>query len=173
MSVAAANKATSHAWATARLAIQARRFIGWQGLPPGCTAHALFGVGAGARWGEQQLGTHFQPARSHLLDIDGYDRAMTYVRNGAVALFDGMNPSLDGGWQALSDDLGTPEATLDWIHARTIMPGGERVYSSRGITILLNPDNDFVVYVSLYVPVTVDEYIERLQPNREKRLSKP
>jgi len=108
-----------------------------------------------------------------LLEISGYDRAMVYVRNGAVALFDGMNPSLDGGWQALSDDLGAPEATLDWIHASTTMSGGERVYSSRGITILFNPDNDFVVHVSLYVPVNVDEYIERLQLNRDKRQHKP
>jgi hypothetical protein len=154
----------------ARRAIEARHFIGWRGLPPGCTPDTLFGMALDSQWGEMPLGNSFEQARSRLLEIGGYYRPLAYVRDGAVAMFDGTNPTLDGGWKALSDDLGTPEASLDWIHGTVGMPGGEKVYASRGITIFLNPENEFVVHVSVYVPTTVNEYNERLRLNREKRL---
>ena len=49
------------------------------------------------------------------------------------------------------------------------MPGGELVYANRGLTIFLNPENRVVVYVTAYAPTTVDEYVLRLRPAREKR----
>ena len=153
----------------ARKAIEARRFIGWRGLPAGCTPDALFGVSLDGQWGELPLGENFEQARSRLLDVGGYYRPMTYVRDGNVVMFDGMNPTLDDGWTRLSDSLGQPEATLDWVHGTVGMSGGERVYASRGITVFLNPENDFVIHISVYVPTTVEEYIKRLRLNREKR----
>jgi hypothetical protein len=153
----------------ARKAIEAHRFIGWRGLPSQCAPDALFGVPLDERWGELQLGTSFEPARSRLLDIDGYYRPMAYVRGVCVVMFDAMNPVLDGGWGALSADLGRPDATQDWVHATTAMPGGVRIYASKGVTIFLNPRNDFVIHVSLYAPATVEEYITRLLVNWEKR----
>lgn len=154
----------------ARTAIEARRFIGWRGLPSGCSPAALFGVALDASWGELPLGPHSAPARSRLLEISGYYRPLAYVRDGVVVMFDGMNPALEGGWAALSNDLGPPEARLDWIHGPVNMPGGEQVYARRGITVLLNPDNQFVVHVSVYVPTSVDDYVRRLRLSREKRL---
>lgn len=155
---------------TARSAIEACRFIGWRGLPVGCTSDALFGVALDERWGEMSLGKNFERAQSRLLEISGYYRPLAYVRNGTVVMFDGMNPTLDGGWTVLSNDLGTPETMLDWIHGTVDMPSGELVYASRGITISLNPENDFVIYVSVYAPTTVEEYVERLRQDRRKRL---
>lgn len=159
----------NHTCKTARSAIEARRFIGWHGLPSGCSPDALFGVALDERWGDAPLGKRFEHSRSRLLAIDGYYRPLAYVRDGAVAMFDGMNPVLDGGWATLSDDLGAPEARLDWVHATVDMPGGEWIYARRGITIFLNPENDFVIHVSVYVPTTVDGYVGRLRLNREKR----
>jgi len=49
------------------------------------------------------------------------------------------------------------------------MPAGERVYAKRGLTIFVNPENHAVVYISVYVTTTVDEYARRLRPPREKR----
>jgi hypothetical protein len=159
----------SHTCETARRAIESRHFIGWHGLPPKCTPDALFGLALNDQWGEMPLGNSFEPARSRLLEIGGYYRPMAYVRNGAVTMFDGMNPTLSCGWTELSDDLGTPEAKLDWIHGAVKMTGGERVHAGRGITVFINPENDFVIHVSLYVPATVEEYIRRLRLTREKR----
>lgn len=92
-----------------------------------------------------------------------------YVRDGAVAVFDAMSPNLDGGWPALSVDLGAPEATFDWVFGTVAMPAGELVYATRGVTIYLNPENHAVAYVTLYVPTTIDEYTRRLRPPRDKR----
>lgn len=153
----------------ARSAIEARRFNRWQGLPAGCTADELFGLPLDSSWGEASLGENFGLTRRRLLNIAGYYRPMAYVRDGAMALFDAMNPVLDGGWAALAADLGTPDAQLDWVHGTLAMPGGERTYASRGITIFLNPENDFVVHVSVYVPTSVDGYVQRLRLNRLKR----
>lgn len=154
---------------SARNAIETRNFIGWRGLPSGCTPDTLFDVSLDEHWGELQLGKRFEPAKTRLLDTNGYYRPMVYVRDGVVVMFDGMNPALANSWDKLSEDLGTPEAKLDWVHGTVPMPHGERVYASRGITIFLNPENNFVIYVAVYVPTTVEGYVERLRQKREKR----
>jgi len=153
----------------AKHAIEARQFAGWHGLPAGCASDALFGIRLDDTWGAMPLGSTFEKARSHLVELPGYGRALAYVRDSAVAMFDAMAPQLDGGWPALSADLGPPEATFDWIFGTIAMPAGERVYAKRGLTIFVNPENHAVVYISLYVATAVDEYARRLRPPREKR----
>jgi hypothetical protein len=153
----------------AKQAIEARHFMGWRGLPPGCAPDVVFGLKLDDTWGMMPLGSSFEKARSHLVELPGYGRALAYVRDGAVVMFDAMAPQLDGGWPALSTDLGAPEATFDWVFGTVAMPAGELVYAKRGLTIFLNPENQAVAYISVYVPMTVDEYARRLRPPREKR----
>ena len=153
----------------AKHAIEARQFAGWHGLPAGCASDALFGIRLDDTWGAMPLGSTFEKARSHLVELPGYGRALAYVRDSAVAMFDAMAPHLDGGWPALSADLGAPEATFDWIFGTIAMPAGELVYAKRGLTIFVNPENHAVVYISVYVTTTVEEYVRRLRPPREKR----
>jgi hypothetical protein len=149
--------------------IEAHGFVGWHGLPSGCTPDAMFGIPLDDHWGVQALGDNFENARSRLLDIGGYYRPMVYLRDGIVVMFDAMTPAIRGGWPSLAADLGTPEAAFDWVFGTVVMPGGERVHAGRGITISLNPENHVVVYVSVYAPTSVDEYVNRLRPRREKR----
>lgn len=153
----------------AKRAIESRRFVGWLGLPSGCTPDAVVGLKLDDTWGSMPLGSSFERARTHLVELAGYGRALAYVRDGTLALFDAMSPSLDGGWPALSTDLGAPEATFDWTFGTVAMPAGELVYAKRGITLFVNPENQAVAYVTLYVPTTVDDYARRLRPPREKR----
>jgi hypothetical protein len=153
----------------AKQAIEARHFVGWRGLPPGCAPDVLFGIKLDDTWGVMPLGSSFEKARSHLIELPGYGRALAYARDGAVAMFDAMAPQLDGGWSALSADLGAPEATFGWFFGTVAMPGGELVHAKRGLTIFLNPENQTVAYISVYVPTTVEEYARRLRPPREKR----
>jgi len=153
----------------AKRAIESRRFIGWHGLPAGCAPDAMFGIQLDDTWGLQPLGSSFEKLRSHLVELAGYGRSLAYARDGAVVMVDAMAPKLDGGWPALAADLGAPEATFDWIFGTIAMPAGERVYARRGLTIYLNPENQAVAYITLYVPTTVDDYARRLRPPREKR----
>lgn len=155
---------------TARQAIEARRFQGWRGLPASCTPDALFGVAFDdAVWGQRRLGASLATARSRLLDLGGYYRPMASVRDGVVIMFDAMNPVLDAGWPALATDLGAPEATLDWMYGSVAMPGGERVFASRGITVFTNRDGDDVLHIALYPPTSVEGYTQTLRPNLEKK----
>lgn len=153
---------------TARHAIAQRRFLGWRGLPAGCDPTALVGVGFDETWGLRKLGDKFQPARMRLLEWPGYYRPLVSVRDGVVVMIDGTNPELDGGWAALAADLGAPEATRDFVHGTTPMAGGEHIYASRGITVFVNPDNQFVVHVAVYPATTVADYLERLRPSLSK-----
>lgn len=154
---------------TARRAIEARRFIGWQGLPPACTPDQLVGVAFDETWGLRKLGDRFEPTRMRLLELAGYYRPLVNVRDGAVVMVDGYNPELDGGWPALASDLGTPEASRDFVHGTTPMAAGEHIHAARGITVWVNPDNQFVVHVAVYAPTTVDDYLARLRPSLSKQ----
>ncbi len=153
----------------ARRAIEARHFQGWRGLPADCTPKAVLGIELDDTWGVMSLGSSFERARSHLVELPGYGRALAYARDGSLVLFDAMAPQLDGSWPALSADLGAPDATFDWTFGTVPMPGGEHVYASRGLTVFLNPENQVVAYVSVYAPTTVEIYARRLRPPREKR----
>lgn len=153
----------------AKRAIELRHFVSWRGLPAHCAPESVFGIKLDDTWGVQPLGSSFEKARTHLIELPGYGRALAYARDGALVMFDAMSPQLDGGWPALSADLGTPEVTNDWTFGTVAMPKGELVYANRGLTIFLNPENSVVVYITAYVPTTIDEYARRLRPPREKR----
>lgn len=154
----------------ARAAIHARRFVGWRGLPPGCAPERLFDVAFDETWGVRRLGADRDTARMRLLELGGYYRPLASVRDGTVVMFDGTNPELDGGWSALAADLGTPEATHDFVYGTVTMPGGERIHAARGITIFLNPENQMVLHIAVYSATTVDDYTRRLRPSLEKQL---
>jgi hypothetical protein len=153
-----------------REAIVARRFVGWRGLPAGCTSEALFGVPLDDTWGALPLGDAHARARSRLLELAGYYRPLAYARDGHIIAFDAMSPQLAGSLQELEDSLGAPDTVLDWVFGNVPMPRSERVYASRGITLFMNLETQAVVYVTVYAPTTVELYQQQLRPPREKRL---
>ena len=154
----------------ARHAIETNGFGAWTGLPPECNTEALFGISFDEQWGMQKLGSTFQPARTHVLELAGYYRPLGYVRDGRPFMFDGMPNPVDGSWGALAASLGTADAIYDWELSTFPIPKGEHVYASRGITVWVNPSRDLIVYVTVYAATTVDEYVKRLRPSREKRM---
>jgi hypothetical protein len=153
----------------ARRAIQSRRFVGWRGLPIGCSPSALFGVPLDGTWGERQLGAAFAPAAVRLLDIAGYYRPMAFVRDGVVVQFSGMNPRLADPWDRLRGDLGEPDVALDWMHATQSVPGGELVFAGRGITVFVGDEGDRVVHVAVYRPTTSEDYVRTLRQRHGKQ----
>jgi hypothetical protein len=153
----------------ARKAIESRQLRGWTGLPAGCAPAALLGVPLDTTWGQRRLGSGHGPVQSRLLELEGYYRPMASVRDGAVVMFDAMNPDLDGGWAALAADLGAPEATHDWVYGTVPMAGGERIYAKRGITVYINRDGDDILHVALYAPTTPDAYARDLRPDLQKK----
>jgi hypothetical protein len=159
---------TATACDDARAAIRKGRFVGWQGLPRECAPAALFGVDFDEGWGLRKLGSALEPARMRLLELGGYYRPLVSVRDGRVVMFDATNPELDGGWTALSADLGAPEAARDFVYSTVTMPGGERIHANRGVTVFLNPENQEVVHIAVYAPTTVADYEAHLRPSLDK-----
>ena len=100
----------------ARDAIEARRFVGWGGLPTGCTPAELFGIPEDAAWGLRRVGHPVKRLKQYGVRFSGYSRALANMRDGVVVMFDGHLPELDGGWSRLQQDLGAPEAKLIDIH---------------------------------------------------------
>lgn len=153
----------------AKHAIEARRFVGWRGLPAGCTPDAMFGVKFEEKeWPARMLGK--KSTRWLVVEVPGYYRPTVSVRDGVVVLFDGMNPELDGGWAPLAADLGEPEAKLDWHRDTILMKGGEWVYPARGITIFGRAAGDDALHIAVYAPTTLAEYEASLRPNLETKL---
>jgi hypothetical protein len=148
----------------AKRAIVARRFVGWTGLPADCKPDAMFGVPFDAKeWPSRMLGkksTHWSA-----IDITGYYEPTISVRNGAIVLFDGMNPELDGGWPPLAADLGQPEAKLDWYRDVVLMKEGEWVYPARGITIFGRAAGNAALHIAVYPPTTLADYEANLRPD--------
>jgi hypothetical protein len=147
----------------ARRAIEARDFVGWTGLPAGCTSKVMFDIAEDDSWGTRLLGT--TKASQHVVALSGYDAPLVSSRDHEVALFDGGNPDLAGGWAKLHADLGEPDARLDYDYGTLVIPGGEWVYAARGITVSLSSDAGIVYHVAVYVPTTVDDYKARLRPH--------
>lgn len=161
---------TSLTCASARTAIETRELKGWTGLPAGCTPDGLFGVAFDeATWGLLPLGMAHEPSRTRLLELDGYYRPIARVRDAKVVMFDAMNPSLSTDWAGLAQSLGSPDAVEDFILAGVAMPRGEHIYAGRGITVFVNPENQRIIYIALYVPSTVDVYRQTLRPDLDKK----
>ena len=155
----------------AKAAIEARRFVGWTGLPEGCSPDTLFGVEFDANeWGERILGK--VATRWWELEIRGYYQPVVSVRDGVVVLFDGMNPELDSGWAPLAQDLGEPETKLEWLDSGVATPGGEWVYPARGITVFLDTETNTPRHLAVYPPTTLTEYRDTLRPRFGKKTHK-
>ena len=156
--------------ASARAAIETRELKGWTGLPAGCSSDELFGVPFDeASWGLLPLGEAHQPSRTRLLELGGYYRPIARVRDAKVVMFDAMNPSLSMDWAALAPTLGAADAIEDFTFSGVVMPRGEHIYASRGITVFVNPENQRIVYVALYAPTSVDVYRRSLRPDLDKQ----
>jgi hypothetical protein len=154
----------------AKQAIATRHFVGWRGLPAGCTSDAMFGV----KFEEKEWPARILGKKStrwlELEGVPGYDEPIVSVRSNVVVMFDGMNPELDGGWAPLKADLGEPEAKLDWYRDTLLMKEGEWVYPARGITIFGRAAGDDALHIAVYAPTTLAEYKASLRPELGTKL---
>lgn len=155
-----------------RNAIAARDFIGWQGIPPSCSAKDLFDNIPDDLSGRpsRPLGDDFQASVFVLLELDGYYRPMASFRDNKLILFDGMNPELKDGFAPLYNDFGEPAARLDWHYGTLAIPNGEWIYPERGITVFLNTTADKVLHIALYQATNLREYQRALRPMLKKTL---
>jgi hypothetical protein len=156
----------------ARDRITRAELVRWPGLPSGCRPSELFPELSDdtSGWAVRPLGEEFERAAFAVIDLPGYYRPTVSVRDGAVVLFDGMNPRLTGGLDPLLSDLGDPQARLDYCHGTLPVDRGEWVFPSRGVTLFVNTTGDAALHVALFRPVALQEYLRQLRPHLGKTL---
>ena len=158
--------------AAAHARIGAVDLLGWDGLPRGCAPHELFGDLSDdtSAWAQRPLGEEFERAAFAVLDLPGYYRPTVSVREGAVVLFDGMNPKLRGGFARLASDLGAPPVRRGYSHGTLAIADGEWIYATRGLTLFVNTTAETALHVALYAPTTTEAYVSDLRPHLGKTL---
>jgi hypothetical protein len=153
-----------------RRAIEGVDFRGWQGIPEECRPQDLFPElpDDPSYWGVRPLGEDYLPSSFHVLGLPGYYRPTVSVRDGELTLFDGMNPEFE--LPPVLEELGEPDARLDYQHGTLPVNAGEWVFPGRGITLFLNTTSEVPLHVALYRPTDLDGYASRLRPHLGKRL---
>ncbi len=98
---------------------------------------------------------------------DGYpDNLTAWFLGPTLVLVEAALPSLAHPVADLLADLGDPEARLDDRWGVMTVAGGTRVYPGRGIAVFVGPEGQ-ALRVSLFAPVTLDAYIDRLRRHSE------
>lgn len=150
-------------------AIAGRDLRGWSGLPPG-VSYASFDarfprfVDAEA---VGRLGRTHEPAGYRVHVAEGYpDNLKAWFRGPTLVLVEAALPRLVHSVPDLMADLGDPADRLDDVWGVLTVPGGTRVYPGRGIAVFVGPEGQ-LLRVSLFAPVTLDEYLDRLRPTSE------
>lgn len=69
---------------------------------------------------------------------------------------------IEGEWPELTPDavtaLGPPDAELDYRRDVAIVPGGEKVWATRGLAVKMNRSGRQVIALAVFPPTTVDGF---------------
>lgn len=145
----------------------------WHGVPGDLgVAHAgtVFPLDNGVT-GEGFLGEERYPASWVSADSTTYEGGLrVWHEDGRVLVIEGRDPVDDAGLPLhVPDDLGEPEAALDAVLGRVQLPGGERIYATRGLAVRVNPENDLLLGVLGFAIATTDVYRARRRPDVPKQ----
>ena len=142
-----------------------RDFINWNGLPANCDWTPLVGAlptnwetEAALPFGRALL---YRPVMS--TSLDGYFRSSFAFEGQQAVLFQGHTPEISD-LQALKEHFGEATAYLDWQISFLPYKKSEYVYPERGITLFFNSDQTHLIYVVLYAPTTLENYLDNLRP---------
>ena len=145
-----------------------RRFSNWTGLSPGSTleqAARVFDVdqdwhGSG-RLGQQRRSVDWYGATG-----DGYpDGIRLWVENKNIVLADAKYPELTESLDAVLSSLGPPQKKLDAYLGTVLIEESEWVFSERGLSIFLDPENQELLRIAVYSPVALTTYEASLRLN--------
>ena len=148
----------------------ARDFANWTGLPETCTLdqvtqHApLLNEGVGlARLGRTKR-------QFRMLTVRDYDHAVRVWLDGPrVLMLDAQTPKLTSDVAVVLNELGEPEAKLDYVWGMLPIAAGELVYPKRGLSLFVAPTRLAVFHVAVFSPTTLDGYVENYRLHLGKK----
>lgn len=139
----------------------ARDFRNWTGLPATCTLEQvtqhlpLLNEGVGlARLGRTKR-------QFRMLVVGGYDHSVRVWLDGPrVLMLDVQTPKFTSDVLVVLNELGEPEAKLDYVWGTLPIAAGEWVYAKRGLSLFVEPTGPTVFHLAAFSPTTVDGYVE-------------
>jgi hypothetical protein len=140
----------------------------WTGLAPGTTVDDLVAAGLPVDrevTGTGRLGSERCAATWYAVESTTYEGGLrVWERDGEVVLLEGRLPVDEDDEPQPAPTLGEPEITFDTHLSRVRIEDGERAYPARGLTVVVNTDNDLLLSVVAFVPTTADDYRRTLRP---------
>lgn len=149
----------------------ARQFTNWAGLPESCSVDEvtrLFRLVSDGS-GLAPLGDEKREFR--MLIVPGYDHPVRAWSDGPKVLaFDVEYPSFSSDVSVLLQELGEPQAKLDYDWGTTRMERGEWVYPDLGLALFLAPDASRAFHLAVFPRTTMQGYKDNFQLDLGKRL---
>jgi len=139
---------------------------GFNGIPEGTLVQELIpDFTADRPWGEATLGREHHRARFVVGDsATGRRFRVWFDSDHRVLLVDFEYPGLTESPDEMLKGFGEPDAVLDssddlFAHLK------ERVYANHGLSVMSDPDDNFIVRLIAFSPATARFYIDRLRVN--------
>lgn len=147
-----------------------RVFTRWTGLPESCSLPEVIqqfrlmndGVGL-ARLGERKR-------EFRMLIVPEYEHPVRIWSDGPkVLMLDAEYPSFSSEVAVLLNELGEPQAKLDYDWGMIRIEKGEWVYPDRGLALFFADDNSRVFHLAVFPRTTMQNYEENFQLHLGKR----
>lgn len=147
-----------------------RDFGRWTGLPASCTLEevtkhwSLLNDGVGlARLGRTKR-------QFRMLVVEGYEHPVSVWLDGPrVLMLDVQTPKLSSDVAVVLNELGEPDAKLDYVWGTLPVAEGEWVYPKRGLSLFLAPTRLAIFHIAVFSPTTVDGYAEKYRLHLGKK----
>ena len=148
----------------------ARDYGSWTGLPATCTLDQvtqhvpLLNEGVGlARLGRTKR-------QFRMLTMRDYDHPVRIWLDGpGVLMLDVQTPKFTSDAAVVLNQLGEPEARLDYVWGTLPIAAGEMVYAKRGLSLFAAPNGLTVFHLAAFSPATLDEYVEKYRLHLGKK----
>ena len=116
-------------------------------------------------WGQATLGREHRTARFMVREsVTGHRVRLWFDSEYRLLLVDFNYPGLMIPPTELVEGLGEPEAEL--VGEDDLLSNlRERVFASRGLSLISDADDRFVVRIVAFAPTTADDYVQRIRVN--------
>ena len=148
----------------------AREFGKWHGLPASCTLEEVTqhlpllndGVGL-ARIGRTKR-------QFRMLVVEGYEHNVRVWLDGPrVLMLDVQTPKISSDVAVVLNELGEPEAKLDYVWGTLPIAEGEWVYPKRGLSLFLAPTRLAIFHLAVFSLSTLEVYVENYRLHLGKK----
>jgi hypothetical protein len=144
---------------TALDTFKSRDFSGWQGLPADCSVHAALDyLGADPMNAiNGRLGQQATPY--YTINMDGYENPVRlWHRDETLVLIEAEYPTIENDLATLQAEFGPPSARYGFNWRDLTLSEAQWVYADKGISLVINPDNQILLYLAVYPPTPLDQY---------------